>query len=517
MNMPRRNTMRRIRECLRLYFENNISQSKISHALNISRSTVQDYISRCAIASLSYEDISTLSDEDLERRLYSKPEISATSSDKNMDCSTIHKELTKSGVTLRLLWEEYKKENPDGYSYSQFCWYYQQWRKTLRVYMRQQHTAGERVYVDYSGKKPHVVNRFNGQIVEVELLVLCWGYSQYIYAEAQPSQKLKHWIMGHIRAFAFFECVPQILVPDNYKGAVKKAHRYDPDINKTYSDFAEHYGIGVIPARPRHPKDKAKVENSVLIVQRWILARLRNQVFHDIDELNRAIKRLLIELNNRKMQKLNKTRKELFEEIDKPAARALPEHAFVLKEWFNPTINFDYHIDINKRYYSVPWHYYGKKVQACLDNGVLTVFHGEKRIAIHDELTKDYSFSTVADHMPPAHRAQHDWSYEVLLKNARAIGPKMEALCKKIIGTKVHPQQGYRPCQGILRLAKTYDNVRLEAAAEMALLYNFTRVQQLSDLLKNRKDIPSEECTGTVENKDNVRGQSYYETKEGLI
>jgi len=466
---------------------------------------------------LSYDDISKLSDDELEQKLYSKPAMSVDTSGKDMDCHLIHKELTKSGVTLRLLWEEYKKDHPEGYSYSQYCWYYQQWRKTLKVYMRQQHIAGERVYVDYSGKKPCIVNRFTGEIIEVELLVMCWGYSQYTYAEAQPNQKLKHWIMGHNRAFKFFDCVPQILVPDNYKGAVKKAHRYDPDINQTYTEFSQHYGVGIIPTRPHHPKDKAKVENSVLIVQRWILARLRNQVFHDIDELNRAIARLLIDLNNRKMQKLQKSRKELFKEVDKPVARTLPEQAFVLREWSTPTVNMDYHIEVNKRYYSVPWNYYGKKVQACLDAGVLTVFHSEKRIAIHNELKKDYSYSTFPEHMPPHHRAQYDWSQAVLLRNAHTIGPKTEALIKKIITTKVHPQQGYRPCQGILRLASTYGNQRLEAAAEIALKYDFTRVQQISDLLKNRKDIPSEECTGTVENTNNIRGQSYYRTNEESI
>lgn len=509
--------MRRIRDCLRLYFENKFNQSQISRTLNISRSTIQDYLSKCAIASLSYDVVRTLSDEDLEKKLYNKPDLGTVLPAKEMDCEYIHKELSSAGVTLRLLWEEFKKEHPVGYSYSQYCWHYQQWRKTLKVYMRQNHVAGERVYVDYSGKKPCIVNRITGEIKEVDLLVMCWGNSHYTYAEAQPNQKLKHWIGGHVRAFTYFNCVPKFLVPDNYKGAVTKAHRYDPDINKTYTELSEHYGIGVLPARPRRPKDKAKVENSVLIVQRWILARLRNQVFHDIDELNRAIKRLLIDLNNRKMQKLQKSRMELFEEIDKPSANPLPEHSFVLREWYAPTINLDYHIEINKRYYSVPWNYYGKKIQACLDSGVLSVYHNEKRIALHNELNKEYGYSTQADHMPPRHRAHYDWTMEMLHRKAREIGPYTEELIKKIVAKKMHPQQGFRPSQGVLRLAVTYGVPRLEAAACIALQYGFTRVQQISDLLKHGKDRPIEECTNTIENIDNIRGQGYYKEKEEIL
>lgn len=502
--------MRRIRECLRLYFENNFSQAQISRSLNIARSTVQDYLSKCTIASLSYETIKTLTDEQLEERLFSKPELQKGSEEKSLDFVYIHKELSRTGVTLRLLWEEYKKANPDGYQYSYYCWHYQQWSKQLKVYMRQHHIAGERIYVDYSGKKPTIVNRITGEIKEVELFVMCWGYSQYIYAEAQPTQQLKHWIGGHVRAFNHFGCTPALLVPDNYKGAVSKAHTYDPDINHTYSELAQHYEIGVLPARPSKPKDKASVENSVLIVQRWVLARLRNMVFHTIDELNLAIKRLLVELNNRTMKKLGKSRYELFITIDKPAAHQLPEQPYALREWFSPTVNIDYHIEINKRYYSVPYTYYGKKVQACLERGILSIFYRENRIAIHDEQPKEYAYLTVPEHMPPKHRAHADWTTQMLYKKAKECGPYTELLARKIIATKVHPQQGFRPVQGILRLATGFGNLRLEAAAKIALDLGLNRVQQISELLKNGKDTPPEECIGTVENKGNIRGESYY-------
>lgn len=516
--MPRRKTMRRIRDCLRLYYESEMNQSQISRSLNISRSTVQDYLSRLTVASLSYEASRSLSDSELEDQLYPKKEKRiGVSLRPEIDFAYIHKELARTGVTLRLLWEEYKQEQPACHQYSQFCWHYQQWKMALKVYMRQHHIAGEQLYVDYSGKKPCIVDRFTGEIVEVELFVMCWGYSQYIYAEAQESQKLPKWISGHVRAFEFFGCVSKILVPDNYKGAVDKAHRYDPDVNTTYQELAEHYGIGVVPARPRKPKDKSKVENSVLIVQRWILARLRNQVFHSIAELNITIRKLLIEVNNRKMQKLGKSRKELFDEVDKPSARELPQTPYSLREWYAPTINLDYHIEIDKRYYSVPWNYYKKKVKACVENNTLSVFYREQRIAIHTVLNKEYSYSTTADHMPPQHRAQYDWSYEMILRKAREVGPCTEELVRKIIAKKFHPQQGYRPSQGILRLGVTYGVDRLEAAAGIALQFDLTRVRQISDILRNGKDLPSEESTGTVINNNNVRGQHYYQNSKDTL
>jgi transposase len=323
--------------------------------------------------------------------------------------------------------------------------------------------------------------------------------------------------MGHVRAFDYFGCVPKLVVPDNLKSGVTKAHRYDPDVNPTYTSLSEQYGFGVLPARPNHPRDKAKVETSVQIVQRWIVARLRNQVFHSIEDLNRAIWLLLTELNNRAMQKLHRSRKELFEELDKPNSLTLPLGRFVFRQSYTPTINLDYHIEIEKRYYSVPWNYYGKKIQAYLSDGTVSVFYGGERIAIHHELKKPYTYSTQPEHMPPQHRNYHDWSIAVVLRKAQAVGSATEALIKKIINQKQHPQQGFRPAQGILRLAATYGNNRLEAAAGIAAAFGFTRVHQIASMLKNGKDSPVEETTDTVANVTNVRGQEYYTQKEGTL
>lgn len=511
--------MRRIRDCLRLYFENKFSQSQIARTLGISRSTVQDYLSRLAIKNLTFEQVVKIPDSDLESLFFQPEKEDSLPGDESgeADYEYLHKELQRPGVTLRLLWEEYKKAHPHGRQYSQFCWHFQQWRKKLKVYMRQIHTAGERVFVDYSGKKPCIVNRKTGEIRDVELLVFCWGCSHYTYAEAQPSQELKYWIMGHVRAFDYFGCVPKLVVPDNLKSGVTKAHRYDPDVNPTYTALSEHFGFGVLPARPNHPRDKAKVETSVQIVQRWIVARLRNQVFHGIEDLNRSIWLLLTELNNRAMQKLHRSRKELFEELDKPNSLTLPLERFVFRQSYAPTINLDYHIEIEKRYYSVPWNYYGKKIQAYLSDGTVSVFYGGERIAIHHEQKKPYTYSTQPEHMPPQHRNYHDWSIAVVLRKAKEVGPATEALIKNIINRKQHPQQGFRPAQGILRLAATYGNSRLEAAAGIAAAFGFTRVHQIASMLKNGKDSPVEEAIGTVANVNNVRGQEYYTQKEGTL
>lgn len=499
-----------IRDCLRLFYENKLNQSQISRILKISRSTVQDYLSRLTIASLSYDDCFALSDTELENSLYKKTKRSPIEPPGDIEFKYLHTELSKTGVTLRLLWEDYKRENQKGHQYSQFCFHYQQWKKSLKVYMHQHHIAGEKIFVDYSGKKPFVVNRFTGEIKEAEIFVMCWGYSQYIYAEAQEDQKLNSWLTGHVRGFAFFGCVSKLIVPDNYKGAVTKANRYDPDINPSYSELSEHYGVGVLPARPYHPKDKATVENSVLIVQRWILARLRNQVFHSIDELNKAIWKLLEELNNRTMQKFGKSRRELFEEVDKPNALPIPQNAFVVREWYTPSINLDYHIEIDKKYYSVPWHLYGKKVQTCIENNVLSVFLNGTQVAVHTVVDKPYHYSTIKEHMPPAHLAQCQWNAAFIYRQAHDSGPNTEALVKKIIAKRLYPEQGYRPAMGIVRLAKTYGNERLEAASEIASRHNLTRTHQIAEMLKNGKDLPVDEESNTIANTDNVRGQNYY-------
>lgn len=506
--------MRRVRECYRLYFEVHLSQTQIAELLKIGRSTVWDYLRRFEALQLTWDGIKEYSEEALERRLFNKQ--SATADRPLPDCPTIHQELRRnSTVTLQLLWSEYKQTHLQGYGYSQYCLYYRNWCKRLNVYMRQTHIGGEELFVDYSGKKPHVRDRTSGEDRPVELIVMAWGASQYLYAEAQESQENKCWIMGHVRSFEYYQCVPRTTVPDNLKSAVTKASLYDPDLNRTYTDLANHYGFGVVPARPGRPKDKAKVENGVRIIQRWIVAALRHRVFFSVDEMNVAIRELLEIANNRPMQVLKKSRRELFLELDKPHALPLPAERFEYHEWISQTVNIDYHIEANKHYYSVPWSWHGKTVSILLKERTVEIFYKTERIAIHERNEKQYAYTTQTEHMPISHQKHIEWTPQRLILWAKKSGHNIGVLIEKIIMSKPHPQHGFRPALGIMRLGKTFGNDRLERAAELALRYNLSRVGQLNDILKKgldkKPDAPID--TPTVRNTLNVRGREYYQTE----
>lgn len=511
--MSERKTMRRIRECYRLYFEVHLSQTQIAALLKVGRSTVWDYLQKLEALQLTWDEIKSDSEEALEQRLFKLPSVS---NDRPLpDYAAIHQELRKSSiVTLQLLWSEYKQTYPQGYGYSQYCYYYRQWCKGLRVYMRQTHVGGEELFVDYSGKKPHIRDRISGEDHPVELLVTAWGASQYLYAEAQESQAIRCWTMGHVRSFEYYQCVPRTTVPDNLKSAVTKACLYDPDLNRTYTDLANHYGFGVVPARPIKPKDKAKVENGVRIVQRWIVAALRHRVFFSIGEMNVAIRELLEIANNRPMQVLKKSRREQFLELDKPNAIPLPAKRFEYHEWLSQTVNIDYHVEVNKHYYSVPWTWHGRSVSILLKERSIEIFYKTERIAIHERNDKPYAYTTRTEHMPINHQKHIEWTPQRLILWAKKSGPNIGILVEKIIMGKLHPQHGFRPALGIMRLGKTFGNDRLEHAAELALRYDLSRVAQLSDILKKGQDkrLDAPVDTPTVHNTVNIRGRDYYHT-----
>ena len=510
--MPRRKTMRRIKECFRLFYESGLNKAQIARTLSIGRSTVWDYLKKFEESGLSWEEASNWSEEEFDRKLFTRP--GPPESRVLPDFKYIHKELRRPGVTLQLLWEEYKKENSDGYGYSQFCLLYREWCKKLKIYMRQHHVGGEKVFVDYSGKKPCVYDPKTGVKKEVELFVMTWGASHYLYAEAQQSQKSKDWIMGHVRGFEYFGCVPRLVVPDNLKSAVTRACRYDPDINQSYTELAEHYGIGVLPARPSRPKDKPKVETGVQIIQRWIVARLRNRKFYSLAELNKAIRELLDEANHKPMKKLKKTRHELFEELDRPNAGKLPNNRYIYHEWLRCKVGFDYHLEADKHYYSVPYQYYGKQMDVRITERTIEVFYKNERICIHQRDMQKYKYSTLSEHMPTSHRKVSQWTPARLINWGRNIGLHTGSLIERIILSKSHPEQGFRPARGIIRLGEIYGNNRLEAACAIAGQYGLLRVRQINDILKNGKDrffdIPDN--SRTVKNTENIRGKTYYET-----
>lgn len=510
--MPERKSMRRIKDCLRLHFESRLSQAAIARTLQVARSTVWDYLERVKKSGKFWSDLKAMDDEHLEELLFTGLQPHPAMQRPLPDWEQVHKELhSKSYVTLRILWQEYIKTHPDGYSYPRFAVYYRKWAQRFKVYMRQRHIGGEKLFVDYSGKKPRIRDMRTGEEREVELLVMAWGASQYVYVEAQESQQLPQWIMGHRRGYEYFGCAPHIEVDDNLKSAVVKAHRYDPDVNRTFTEFAQHYGVAVIPTRPSKPKDKPKVENAVLLAQRWILACLRNRVFYSLAELNKAIRELVDIFNDKRMQRLPKSRRQLFLELDKPNALPLPTQPFEYREWVFPTVAFDYHIEVDHHFYSVPWTMARRQVSVRVTEKTVEVFDKQDRIALHARSRAQHQYTTVTEHMPPAHQKMVDWTPARLYAWAQQIGISTRQLIEKVIKTKFHPQQGFRPAMGILRLGKTYGNDRLEAAAKIALDFGFLRVQQITDLLKNGRDkLPSQIPIATIPNTDNVRGRDYY-------
>lgn len=508
--MSRRNSMRQIRESLRLYTVLNLNYSQIARAVKIGRTSVQDYVGRFKKSGLSYEELLSLNEAEFMASLYPEKPQKDKAKHPLPDFASLHIERRKPGVTTYLLWEEYRQTHPLGLSYSHFCKHYQQWRGSLNKTMRMEHKGGEKVFVDYSGDRAEVIDPKTGEIQKVELFVMCWGASNYIYVEAHPTQRLEDWLMGHVRGFEYFGKVPQIVVPDNLKSAVSKCCRYDPELNRSYQELAEQYGVAVIPARPRKPKDKAKVENSVLIVQRRILAPLRNQRFYSLAELNRAIREKLEELNNAPMQKLKRSREELFTEVDAPFARDLPAQRYTFSNWYSPKIGPDYHVQVEKNYYSVPCEYYGKKIDVQVSGKTVTLFHGLNRIATHIKAKGSFQTVTTLEHLPPSQQHIRSLTLESLKQKARLYGVHTLQLVEKIIASKQHPLQAMRPLQGVLRLGKRYTPELLEQSSQVALKYGYTRVREIEGVLKIALKKGEKENIKTVRNSKQVRGSQYY-------
>jgi len=513
--MSKRKSMRRIKDCLRLHFVLKQNQTQIANTLSISRSTVQDYLQRVAVSGLKWEEIEHLSDEKLEEKFFRIRQ--SIRSCRDIDFSIIHKELRRTGVTLQLLWEEYRDGNSDGYSYSQYCELYNRWRRRLNVYLRQQHRGGDVVFVDYSGKKPSIVDINTGEIKFMELFVMVWGASNLLYAEAHESQSKMHWSMAHCRAFEYAGCVPHREVLDNVKSGVDRACKYDPDLNRTFQQLSTHYGFVPIPTRPYKPKDKPLVENGVLIVQRWILTRLRNRIFHTLESLNSAIKELLEDANNRQMKKLKCSRRELFEKIEKPNARVLPESPYVYQEWKRASIAPDSHVEVLKHYYSVPAAFYrNREVDVRISEASIEIFDSRNtRLAIHVRSHEEYRYTTNPEHMPDRQKSLVCLEPGKRIAQAKRIGSNTEKLVQIIMLSKPFPEQGIRPTDGIFRLAREYGFEKMEKASALAIEHKMFRVRQIKDILKNRlyERVMSATEIITVKNSENIRGKEYFNEK----
>jgi transposase len=446
-----------------------------------------------------------LSEAELYKRLF--PEKAAQEGRPVPDWEKVRKELGRKGVTLRLLWKEYREKYPNGYGLTQYLVMYKEWRKSQTTTMRKPHTGGEEMEVDYAGMTVPITNPETGEITQAQVFVAALPASSYTYAEIQPSQELAHWLGGHVRAFAFFGGVPKIVRPDNLKSGVKSANRYEPELNPSYHELAEHYGVAVLPARVRKPKDKPHAENSVQNVERWVLAPLRDRVFFSVGEANRAILPLLHELNKREMAHMGQSRRELYEEQDRPALRPLPAYPYEFAAWKNAKVNIDYHIAFEGHYYSVPYHLVRQEVRIRATESLVAVFHKGEQVAVHPRSQAQGRFSTRLEHMPANHRfvltADADW----FQKEADKIGAQTGAYVTALLKSRPYPQQAFRSCLGILNLARKHSHTRLETACERLLeagLFSYRDVKSELERLNaqaNQQPLPAHE---------NVRGGNYY-------
>ena len=504
--------MRKIREALRLHFACGQSKRQISPLVGVGPTAVGEYIGRAVRAGLSWPLPETLDDEALERRLFPPPPT--TSGERPPpDWPTVAKELRRKGVTLRLLWEEYRAVHPDGYGYSWFCDCFREWSGRLSPTMRQSHRAGERLFVDYAGQTVPIVDAQTGEVREAQIFIAVLGASNFTFVHPSWSQKLPDWIAAHVAAFEALGGVPELVVCDNLKAGVTKASRVEPTINATYREMAEHYGVAVLPTRPRKPRDKAKVEVGVQIVERWILARLRHRTFFGLAELATEIERLTGDLNARVMRHLGVSRRELFEKTDRPALRPLPQARYEYAEWRRARVGIDYHVEIDARFYSVPYRLLKEEVDVRVTARTIEVFHQHRRVASHARVGAPHAHVTVADHMPSRHRQFHDWTHGRVLKEAAGIGDNARALVEVILRSRRHPEQGFRSCVGILRLAKTFGADRLEAACGRALEIGAHSWSSVKSILQNGLDRAARRpASSTHVNPDhgNVRGPGYY-------
>ncbi len=506
-------SMRKVKEVLRLKFEGGQTNRRIARSCRISRPTVSDYLLRFGEAGLQWPAVAALDDATLEQKLFPPVAVAPTAGRAVPDWSQIHRELRRKGVTLTLLWHEYKAAHPEGFQYSWFCDQYRAWTRKLDVVMRQEHRGGEKLFVDYAGQTAEVVDQRTGEIRQAQIFVAVLGASSYTYAEATWTQQLPDWIGSHVRAFEFLGGVSELLVPDNLRSGVSKAHRYEPDLNPTYADLASHYGVAVLPARVRKPRDKAKAEAGVLLVERWILAVLRHRTFFSLAELNREIARLLEQLNTRPFKKLSGCRRELFEQLERPALRPLPAEPYEFAEWKKVRVNIDYHVEIEGHYYSVPYQLVRKALEARYSERTVECFHKGQRVASHPRSHLKGRHTTLPEHMPTAHRRYAEWTPQRLIRWAEKTGPATASMVQTILERRVHPQQGFRSCLGIMRLGKRFGEQRLEAACRRALTLGACSYKSIESILRqglDRKAFPEQQDLELGIAHENIRGSDYY-------
>lgn len=493
----------------------NLSVRALSRALGLSVGAVSKYLRALRACGIGAAEADILSEVELEHRVFGASSPTKARTRAAPDCAWIHGELKRHRhVTLQLLWEEYSTEHgAAAYQRSAFCQIYRDWEKRLKRSMRQRHFAGEKMFVDYAGRTVPIYG-YGGQVAyQAHLFISAMGASGCAYAEATRSETLPDWLGSHVRALEFYGAAPTIIVPDNPKVGVTRADRYEPDLQRSYEEMAGHYRCVVIPARPYRPKDKSRVELSVLLTYRWILARLRHQRFLSLEDLNAAIRPLLTILNDRPFQRLPGSRRSVFEALDRPAMRALPTTSYVFAEWKELTVAFDYHVDIDGHYYSVPHALVGYTAWARFCAASVEVFFRSERVATHVRSYQRGVHTTIAEHMPKSHRAHAEWSPRRLIQWGESIGPHTGTVVEHLLRSKPHPEQGYRACLGLLSLSREYGEGRLETASALALRLSSPTRKSVKSILESGRDLPraqAEPLTLEMPAHGNVRGPGYY-------
>jgi transposase len=504
--------MNKISEVLRLRYELKCSYRDIARSLNIGATTVATNLARAKAAGVGWPLPEGMSEEDLYSKLF-LPTNTPNKQKPLPDWEWVYQELRKKGVTLQLLWREYRDIHPTGLSYTRFCDRYRAYTKATTPIMRQIHKGGEKTFVDYAGMTVPWIDLSTGEIHEAQIFVGSLGASQFTFVEATATQSLPDWIQSHIRMWEYFGGVSQVVVPDNLKSGVTKAHRYDPDVNANYQYVGEHYGFAIVPARAVKPKDKAKVENAVGCIERQILAPMRHITFTSVAEINAAIKPRLIAFLQQSFQKMKASRQSLFDELDKPALKPLPPEKYQYAQWQHAKIHIDYHFSFDNHYYSVPYKYIHHEVEVRATSNTIECFYKRNRISSHPRSYLRYQHSTLEEHMPKAHLAHAESSPEHMKRWANKIGPHTTKFIECLIASRAFPEQAYRTCLGVLRLSSRYGEDRLEKASAIAYESGATRYQQVEAILKNKLDtVPRSPVTTTpvIVSHENIRGSDYY-------
>jgi transposase len=510
--------MHRIREILRQKWNLKRTHREVAASVGCGVGTVSKVLERATAAGLDIAGVDALDDDELERRVQGVRPEAPTKYDPP-DFAAVHREHKRPGVTLALLHLEYLEQHPNGYRYTQFCEHYRRWLDRRRLSMRQVHRAGEKGFVDYAGQRPYLVDPRTGECTAVELFVMVLGASNLTYAEATLTQRGPDFIASHMRAYEYFGGVPIGTVCDQLRSGVSKPCRYEPEIQRTYEAMAIHYGTTVLPARPKHPRDKAKVEVAVQVAERWILARLRNEEFATLEALNERIAELLEDLNHRTMRRYGVSRRELFEQVERQHLQPLPPERFAYCTFARATVNIDYHVEHDDHFYSVPYQLRYEKdpvVDLRVTATTIEVLHKGRRVASHARSYVKYQHTTLAEHMPEAHRKHLQWTPSRIVSWAGKVGPSTQTLVEKILVSRRHPEQGYRTCLGLLRLTKKYGDDRVEAASARALAtraYSYRHVKSILEHGLDRQAVlpTSDDATPSVPvEHENIRGAKYY-------